>query len=294
MPNVLIDIMGIIPSQMVLAYALSRMLPIRRLFLYWALEIGYTLLLACFRPIIGVEFGFIASIPLMLFLVILSEGKLSQRVVAVVLAYLVLFFAELPGSALWVAMTSAALADYDAVREHFGAFIITHAMHLVLVAFLLAMLCMLYNRFYAWEKGRGAWLPVLFLGVQLMLVCLMILLSLGHVGEPLQYYSGTLVLSLISFAADLLLFSSMERFAQKRNDDARALMLEKQLDCYLSQYARFVKSIERTARLRHDMGNNVQVVLALTGRGMFQEASEHLGVIRGELIDAHEGERVVS
>ena len=292
MPNALIDVIDIIPSQLVFAYALTRMLSVRRPLLYWALEFGTTLLLAYYRSSFGVEFRFLAAIPLMLYPVILSEGRLAQRVMAVVLAYLVLFFAELPGGALWVAMTGTPIADYGAVREHFGAFVITHAAHLVLLALLLAMLCMLFNRLNAREREKGAWLPVLFLGVQLALACLMILLSLGYAREPMRYYAITVVLSVVGFAADLLLFSSMERFAQKRNDDARALMLEKQLECYLGQYACFVRTIERTAQLRHDLGNNVQVVLALTRRGLFREAREHLGFIRGELVDPREDEGV--
>ena len=88
------------------------------------------------------------------------------------------------------------------------------------------MLCMLLNRFgSAQERGMGEWLPVLFSLVQLVLVNVMILLPLGYIQESMTYYGASVVLALVGFAVDLLLFEAMGRFAQKRRDDVRATML---------------------------------------------------------------------
>jgi len=69
------------------------------------------------------------------------------------------------------------------------------------------------------------WLPVLFSLVQLVLVNVMILLPLGYIQESMTYYGASVVLALVGFAVDLLLFEAMGRFAQKRRDDVRATML---------------------------------------------------------------------
>ncbi|MFR1639439.1 MAG: hypothetical protein ACLSVD_09885 [Eggerthellaceae bacterium] len=70
---------------------------------------------------------------------------------------------------------------------------------------------------------------------QLVLVNVMILLPLGYIQESMTYYGASVVLALVGFAVDLLLFEAMGRFAQKRRDDVRATMLEEQLDRYLAR-----------------------------------------------------------
>ena len=112
--------------------------------------------------------------------------------------------------------------------------------------------------------------------VQLVLVNVMILLPLGYIQESMTYYGASVVLALVGFAVDLLLFEAMGRFAQKRRDDVRATMLEEQLDRYLARCGEFVSDIEHTLKVRHDMGNHVQVVLALSERGNFKRPTNIL------------------
>ena len=227
MPDALLDIIGVVPVQLVFAYALTKMLNIRRLSLFWVLELVFVLLISSFRSSMSVEFRLAASVPLAL----------------------------VP---------------------------------------LLAMLCMLLNRFgSAQERGMGEWLPVLFSLVQLVLVNVMILLPLGYIQESMTYYGASVVLALVGFAVDLLLFEAMGRFAQKRRDDVRATMLEEQLDRYLARCGEFVSDIEHTLKVRHDMGNHVQVVLALSERGNFQEAHEHLACMAEVLNDTRRSEEAV-
>ena len=294
MPDALLDIIGVVPVQLVFAYALTKMLNIRRLSLFWVLELVFVLLISSFRSSMSVEFRLAASVPLALIPIFLSQGSLARRILVVTLAHLVLFFAELPGGALWMSMTGTPVADYEAVRTHLGAFFLTHAAHMALLVPLLAMLCMLLNRFgSAQERGMGEWLPVLFSLVQLVLVNVMILLPLGYIQESMTYYGASVVLALVGFAVDLLLFEAMGRFAQKRRDDVRATMLEEQLDRYLARCGEFVSDIEHTLKVRHDMGNHVQVVLALSERGNFQEAHEHLACMAEVLNDTRRSEEAV-
>lgn len=291
MSDIFLDIIGIMPVQMVFAYALTKMLSMRSLPLYWALEIGYVLFISCARSSFGFEFRIVAGIPLMLIPILFSQGSLARRLSVVALANLVLFFVELPGGVMWVAMTGEPIADYGAVRAHFGAFLLTHAAHLMLLIPLLAVLCMLLRRFGFGGQGRVAWLPVLFTSIQLVLVTVLMLLPFNRIEGSLGYYGGAVLLSAVGLATDLLLFAAMNRFAHKRRDDARASMLERQLDAYLARYGGFVEGIERTAKLRHDVGNQVQVVLALAERERLPEAREHLDLVRRKFADFGESER---
>ena len=45
MPDALLDIIGVVPVQLVFAYALTKMLNIRRLSLFWVLELVFVCLL---------------------------------------------------------------------------------------------------------------------------------------------------------------------------------------------------------------------------------------------------------
>ena len=47
MPDALLDIIGVVPVQLVFAYALTKMLNIRRLSLFWVLELVFVLLISC-------------------------------------------------------------------------------------------------------------------------------------------------------------------------------------------------------------------------------------------------------
>ena len=116
MPDALLDIIGVVPVQLVFAYALTKMLNIRRLSLFWVLELVFVLLISSFRSSMSVEFRLAASVPLALIPIFLSQGSLARRILVVTLAHLVLFFAELPGGALWMSMTGTPVADYEAVR----------------------------------------------------------------------------------------------------------------------------------------------------------------------------------
>ena len=143
MPDALLDIIGVVPVQLVFAYALTKMLNIRRLSLFWVLELVFVLLISSFRSSMSVEFRLAASVPLALIPIFLSQGSLARRILVVTLAHLVLFFAELPGGALWMSMTGTPVADYEAVRTHLGAFFLTHAAHMALLHFSRCSACCL-------------------------------------------------------------------------------------------------------------------------------------------------------
>ena len=64
-----------------------------------------------------------------------------------------------------------------------------------------------------------------------------------------------------------------------------AVREEEELDRYLVRYERFVEDVEQVAKLRHDMKNQVQVVLALSECKRFDEARGHLELVR-DVLDA--------
>ena len=91
------------------------------------------------------------------------------------------------------------------------------------------------------------------------------------------------LIMLLCFGVDALLLLAVGRFRGKVRDDARAADLSGELDRYLSDYKVTVEMAQRSARLRHDLRNQVQVVNALAERGEFQLAEQHIDAMLEEL-----------
>lgn len=288
MPDALIDILGVVPVQMVFAYALAKMLVIRRVGLYMMLELVVVLLVCFFRPSMGIGERFAASVVLYLVPFFMSEGSVPRRLFVILLANMLLFVLEVPGGVLWTAMTGSNIGDYDAVRANLGAYAFTHVVHLAMLVPMLVALIHILRRLED-RGGRSAWVPALFTLVQVVLVNFAIMIPLWFVKDSLEYYAIVFPLSILCLAADALLLVVMGRFSQKRYDDERAAMLEQRLSAYLAQYGSVVEDIERIAKMRHDRGNQLQVVFALLERGQLQEARRHLALMEADLVGSENG-----
>ena len=91
------------------------------------------------------------------------------------------------------------------------------------------------------------------------------------------------LLMLLCFGVDTVLLLAVGRFRGKVRDDARAADLSGELDRYLVDYQVTVDMAQRSARLRHDLRNQVQVANALAERGEFELAEQHIDAMLKEL-----------
>ena len=92
-----------------------------------------------------------------------------------------------------------------------------------------------------------------------------------------------MALAVLCLAVDgLVLVAIISVRARTRHAD-RARALRSQLDAYLVEYQETVERMERTARLRHDLRNQVQIVNALAARGEFELAQHHIAAMLKEL-----------
>ena len=90
-------------------------------------------------------------------------------------------------------------------------------------------------------------------------------------------------LMLLCFGVDAVLLLAVGRFRGKVRDDARAADLSGELDRYLVDYQVSVDMAQRSARLRHDLRNQVQVANALAERGELELAEQHIDAMLKEL-----------
>ena len=145
----------------------------------------------------------------------------------------------------------------------------------------------LVRRFYP-EEGADVAAPssrrasviassfAVFSVVQALLLALCFSVAVGPCdGDPalLRLFG---LLMLLCFGVDAVLLLAVGRFRGKVRDDARAADLGGELDRYLADYQDTVDMAQRSARLRHDLRNQVQVVNALAERGELQLAEQHI------------------
>lgn len=119
--------------------------------------------------------------------------------------------------------------------------------------------------------------------VQAMLLALCFSVAVGPCdGDPVLLRLFGLIM-LLCFGVDTVLLLAVGRFRGKVRDDARAADLSGELDRYLVDYQATVDMAQRSARLRHDLRNQVQVVNALAERGELELAEQHIDAMLKEL-----------
>ena len=91
------------------------------------------------------------------------------------------------------------------------------------------------------------------------------------------------VLAVLCLGVDAVVLLSISRLRRRARDEARAQLLREQLDAYLKDYQLTVEKMEASARMRHDLRNQVQIVNALAERGEFDLAQHHIAAMLREL-----------
>lgn len=94
-----------------------------------------------------------------------------------------------------------------------------------------------------------------------------------------------IVLAVLCLGVDAVVLLSINRLRQRARNEARARLLRERLDAYLKDYQLTVAKMEASARMRHDLRNQVQIVNTLAERGEFDLAQRHIAALLQELND---------
>lgn len=274
--DTMIDLLGTLPSNILIVYAWTRLLRMRSNALFWVVELVFVAVVVAGRNEVGSEARFlflVVGYGLMPF--VLSVDRPLRKLLVIALTNVIVIVAELVSIAGWYLMTGLDIVDYEAVRSHAGAFVLTHVVHLIVLVALFAAFHAALGRFDR-EHVQGSsgfvWFPI----VQALM--LSIALASGvylHRGSDVLYF-GTAALSLMCLVADFALLVSMNRFARKQREDQRAALLQRHLDACLAQCDSFVVEAEQTAQMRHDVRNQAHAAMALAERGDYALAREHI------------------
>ena len=119
------------------------------------------------------------------------------------------------------------------------------------------------------------WAFGLFPLLQVVLLFLCCWVVVRYCGADWNLSWACVALAVLCLAVDGLVLVAI--ISARHADRARALRSQ------LAEYQETVEKMERTARLRHDLRNQVQIVNALAARGEFELAQHHVAAMLKEL-----------
>ena len=238
------------------------------------------------HPLLG---ALMAAVPLLF-----GRGTLARRVTLSAFGLVIVLPGDLFLDMMFDILAGATIDDHATVAANATLFACATLLEVFVEMTLFWGLTALVRRFYP-EEGADAAAPssrrasviassfAAFSVVQAMLLALCFGAAVGPCdGDSVVLRLFGLIM-LLCFGVDALLLLAVGRFRGKVRDDARAADLSGELDRYLSDYKVTVEMAQRSARLRHDLRNQVQVVNALAERGEFQLAEQHIDAMLEEL-----------
>lgn len=277
-----------VPYNVICIWAILRMVPIRRKWLFSLLW-----QVACL-PIFLIPgesaYGWmrtVASSVLWLTLVLLFSEKRSLRVVfAAVLISLLSVVTEAVTTMLTILLFGRYVSNALVLYE-------PRIMLMVQILFwnIFALLCWVLVRL--WKRSvRSQAEPHLRLFVlvplsqHFPLIFAAVFSLLTH--APLRDYLLLGTMALCCVVADFLLLRGLRSYTAQQLARQQAELLEKQLQQQLDYYNSVVAHIEETARLRHDLRNQLQTVYTLMDRGEHDRAREVLTAFAAPLAAGEE------
>lgn len=288
LPYIAIELIGIVPVQIYLAYALARILTVRPQWVY-ALAQG-VIILACVlltlpqtSPGIMQIFG---TLTLLIPALLLAKERIAHRIIVLSVAAVVIIITDLPASFTWTAIFSEAY-EFGSAWMHLPMYAVFSAIHLVLLAFFMIILRNFTNRFLSPQVqcyvGEG---PRYFVGFPLIQLPFLIL-AIFVVDKTGSWNILTVALcitgGLLCLVADMMLFVSIERFVLNWQAEQQARVLQARLSECLARYSQMAEILDQSAKMRHDLRNHLQVMQQLIQRGELDVAQGHLQTLRESL-----------
>ena len=287
--------LGCIPRLALYTYAMTRMLDVRRPRLFFGACMAAAVAVVPFLPLFPLFARFLLMMVFCLIPAFAARDRVSHRVFIAVAAIIVLVVTDSAAVLAWLGIVGDDLTVASA-RGNLSVYAAISAIHLVVLGVLYTGLRHWTNRFLNLDVrryvGEGPRYFVLFPLMQLPLLCIA---AIGLLQVPSEWSAQATALmfsmSLLSLAADLLLFYAVDQFVLERYDAARVEALEMRLDSDLRRYRQLALVLENSAQLRHDLRNQVQVIHALADRGEFDRARTCVAELLSEIGQIDEMER---
>ena len=290
---VAIDTLATLLGEALRAYFLTRLLdmPRPKLFFFTFFFANYpvAMLLRVVIPANAAVVGALAAFALFYFIwpMVMSRGAVWPRVLACILVIVQVFLCEIVGSTFYQVVTGFTAITYENYLANPAAYVLARVFHLLLtLATLIAIEWVLrrlhFGKFaktvHVERNGASTFPAIAFTMLQAVVLVCVVSRQIRGVSDGSLAGLADPAFGLFAFAVlllDLVLILAIRRYLESARVQGRVAAMQFALDGEISSYASVVSQVEETAKLRHDLRNQLQTVYSLHSRGETELAAQH-------------------
>lgn len=286
-----IQLLLYLPSKIVLVMAGLRLFDLYSRAGYCAVASLFFLL----HFVFAMNRAYLASLVVLLFavaapLLLLARDGLPRRVFMVLVIMVAVVLSQIVPSLIWDGVTSASPYDPGSVTMHLGYSVFVRSVQLCVLSLLIAGIAWAEGRITRNRSDRGVFSFIWFLIMQLILAGLIVFLVELTGTSRDQTVVGIGAIVMLFIGVDALYLFLLDRYNRSLAEARRAEILQQELDHYLKSYEAIEREVTETAHLRHDMRNQLNIILALVDQGDVAQARRYLGSLIGRVAGLEEGE----
>lgn len=284
--NIIVELVGAVPIQILYGYAMTRLLDIPRPALFMTAYAVFALVVDPLSSRFSMPFFVMVQILLCAAPALFARDRPLHRAIVVASSIVAAIIAYLACLLLWMLVADDPFS-YQEKYAHLAGYAVASGLHLIVLDSLFVLLRRAQSRWLTPEVkryiGEGTkyfiWFPLL--QVPFLLIAL-IGIGTAAVWSPLLVVS-VLLMGVFFLVSDLALFRAIDDFVLERFEALRIEALERQLNDELQLFDDLSTLLENSAQLRHDLRNHLQIIEMLASRGEFDAAREHVRNLLGEI-----------
>lgn len=284
--NIIVELVGAVPIQILYGYAMIRLLDIPRPALFMTAYSVFALVVDPLSSRFSMPFFVMVQILLCAAPALFARDRPLHRAIVVASSIVAAIIAYLACLLLWMLVADDPFS-YQEKYTRLASYAVVSGLHLILLDVLFVLLRRAQSRWLTPEvkryTGEGTkyfiWFPLL--QVPFLLIAL-IGIGTAAVWSPLLVVS-VLLMGVFFLVSDLALFRAIDDFVLERFEALRIEVLERQLDEELKLFDDLSVVLGSSAQLRHDLRNHLQIIEMLASRGEFDTAREHVRNLLGEI-----------
>lgn len=284
--NIIVELVGAVPIQILYGYAMTRLLDIPRPALFMTVYSVFALVVDPLSSRFSMPFFVMVQILLCAAPALFARDRPLHRAIVVASSIVAAIIAYLACLLLWMLVADDPFS-YQEKYTRLASYAVVSGLHLILLDALFVMLRRAQSQWLTPEvkryTGEGTkyfiWFPLL--QVPFLLIAL-IGIGTAAVWSPLLVVS-VLLMGVFFLVSDLALFRAIDDFVLERFEALRIEALEHQLNEELKLFDDLSVVLGSSAQLRHDLRNHLQIIEMLASRGEFDTAREHVRNLLGEI-----------
>lgn len=291
--NIIVELVGAVPIQILYGYAMTRLLDIPRPALFMTAYSVFALVVDPLSSRFSMPVFVMVQILLCAAPALFARDRPLHRAIVVASSIVAAIIAYLACLLLWMLVADDPFS-YQEKCTRLASYAVASGLHLILLDVLFVMLRRAQSQWLTPEvkryTGEGTkyfiWFPLL--QVPFLLIAL-IGIGTAAVWSPLLVVS-VLLMGVFFLVSDLAPFRAIDDFVLERFEALRIEALEHQLNDELQLFDDLSTLLGNSAQLRHDLRNHLQIIEMLASRGEFDAAREHVRDLLGEIesIDARD------